>query len=150
MKELKRILYGEDSPEDIELTLAAFRECNLANAVDVVHDGQEVLDYLACSGSFAGRKPGLPVLVLLDLKMPRLDGIDVLRALKGDPRFRAVPVVMLTSSREERDLVESYRLGVNAYVVKPVDFHEFVNAVKELGVFWAVINESPPGSVRRA
>ncbi|HEY9595112.1 MAG TPA: response regulator [Spirochaetia bacterium] len=143
MSKLKRILYGEDSPDDVELTLAAFRECNLANKVDVARDGQEVMDYLNREGRYSTRESGLPVLVLLDLKMPKLDGIDVLKRLKGDPRFRSIPVVMLTSSREERDLVESYRLGVNAYVVKPIGLSDFIEAVKQLGMFWAVINEVP-------
>ncbi len=143
MNDLKRILYGEDNPNDVELTLAALAECNLANKVDVVRDGQEVLDYLACEGSFRARVRELPVLVLLDLKMPKLDGIDVLKRLKSEDRFRAIPVVILTSSREERDLVESYRLGVNAYVVKPIGLTEFIDAVKQLGIFWGILNEVP-------
>ncbi|MGO9411594.1 MAG: response regulator [Spirochaetia bacterium] len=143
MSDLKRILYAEDNPNDVELTLAALAECNLANKVDVVRDGQEVLEYLASEGAFSGRGGGLPILVLLDLKMPRVDGIEVLKRLKGDEKLRTIPVVMLTSSREEKDLVESYRLGVNAYVVKPIGFSEFIEAVKQLGVFWAIMNEVP-------
>lgn len=143
MNQLKRILYAEDNPNDVELTLTALAECNLANKVDVVRDGQEVMDYLVCEGAFRDRPPDPPVLVLLDLKMPKLDGIDVLKRLKSDGRFRTIPVVILTSSREERDLVESYRLGVNAYVVKPIGLSEFVEAVRELGVFWGILNEVP-------
>jgi CheY-like chemotaxis protein len=147
MKELGRILLAEDSAADVELTLAALAEHNLANEVVVVRDGAEALDYLLRRGAHANRTTGLPAVVLLDLKMPKVDGLEVLRALKGDAELRHVPVVMLTSSREEQDLVESYRLGVNAYVVKPVDFAQFQEAVKQLGMFWAVINEPPPGSV---
>jgi CheY-like chemotaxis protein len=147
MKELGRILLAEDSAADVELTLAALAEHNLANEVVVVRDGAEALDYLLRRGVHQDRTNGLPAVVLLDLKMPKLDGLEVLRALKGEPALRHVPVVMLTSSREEQDLVESYRLGVNAYVVKPVDFSQFQEAVKQLGMFWAVINEPPPGAV---
>ena len=146
MSTLKRILYAEDSPADVELTLAALGEHRLANEVVVVGDGAEALDYLLRRGAFAERERGNPAVVLLDLKMPRVDGLEVLRHLKADPELRTIPVVIMTSSREERDLVESYRLGVNAYVVKPVDFEQFVAAVKEVGMFWAVINEPPPGS----
>jgi CheY-like chemotaxis protein len=144
MNPLKRILYAEDSSADVELTLTALEEHHLANEVVVVNDGVEALDYLHRRGSFAGREPGNPAVVLLDLKMPRLDGLEVLRQVKSDPELRTIPVVIMTSSREERDLIESYRLGVNAYVVKPVDFDQFVTAVKEVGMFWAVINEPPP------
>jgi CheY-like chemotaxis protein len=147
MKELGRILLAEDSAADVELTLAALAEHNLANEVVVVRDGAEALDYLLRRGAYKDRTNGLPAVVLLDLKMPKLDGLEVLRTLKGHPELRHVPVVMLTSSREEQDLVESYRLGVNAYVVKPVDFSQFQEAVKQLGMFWAVINEPPPGAV---
>jgi len=150
MDRLKRILYAEDNPQDVELTLAALKECNLANSVDVVHDGKEVLDYLLHEGAFSGLERDPPILVLLDLKMPKLDGIEVLRRLKSDESLRAIPVVMMTSSREEKDLVESYRLGVNAYVVKPIDFTAFINAVKELGVFWAFVNEVPPVGMKVA
>ena len=147
---LKRILLAEDSPEDVELTMAALEEHRLANEVIVVGDGVEALDFLHRRGSFRDRAPGNPAVVLLDLKMPRLDGLEVLRDMKVDDRLRAIPVVMLTSSREESDIVESYQLGVNAYVVKPVVFQEFVDAVKNLGLFWAVLNEPPPGSSRKA
>ena len=144
MSALKRILYAEDSAADVELTLAALEEHHLANEVVVVGDGVEALDYLYRRGAFAAREAGNPAVVLLDLKMPRVDGLEVLRQVKSDPELRTIPVVIMTSSREERDLVESYRLGVNAYVVKPVDFEQFVAAVKEVGMFWAVVNEPPP------
>ncbi|HEV7500641.1 MAG TPA: response regulator, partial [Vicinamibacteria bacterium] len=146
MSALKRILYAEDSEADVELTLAALAEHNLANEVVAVSDGAEALDYLYRRGPFADREPGNPAVVLLDLKMPRVDGLEVLRKVKADPDLRAIPVVIMTSSREERDMVESYRLGVNAYVVKPVNFEQFAAAVREVGMFWAVINEPPPGS----
>jgi CheY-like chemotaxis protein len=149
MAELKRILLVEDSPNDIELTLAALEENHLANEVVVARDGEEALDYLHRGGIFKMRAPGNPAVVLLDLKLPKVDGMEVLRQLKSDPGLRTVPVVMLTSSREERDLLASYNLGVNAYVVKPVDFADFVQALSKLGLFWAVINEPPPGSVSR-
>jgi CheY-like chemotaxis protein len=144
MSGLRRILYAEDNPKDVELTLTALRECNLANEVDVVNDGQAVLDYLTFQGAYRMRAKEYPGLVLLDIKMPRVDGIEVLRRIKNDEKLRLIPVVMLSSSREERDLAESYKLGVNAYVVKPIDFEDFVRAVKELGIFWAIINEKPP------
>ena len=150
MSELKRVLIAEDDPNDAELTLAALAEHQLANEVILVRDGAEALDYLQRRGSFAGRPDSNPALVLLDIKMPKVDGIEVLRQMKADPKLRAIPVVILTSSREEQDLVESYELGVNAYVVKPVAFQEFVGAVKTLGLFWAVLNQPPPGSLRRA
>jgi CheY-like chemotaxis protein len=149
MTELKRILLAEDNPKDVELTLAALGEHNLANEVVVVRDGAEALDYLCQRGNFAMRTTGNPAVVLLDLKMPKVDGLEVLKTLKNDPKFKSIPVVMLTSSREEKDLVESYKMGVNAYVVKPIDFREFIKAVKELGVFWAIINEPPPSTVRK-
>jgi len=149
MSELGRILMVEDDPNDVELTLTALADYNLANEVVVTRDGAEALDYLYCRGSFAGRATDNPAVLLLDLKLPKVDGLQVLKQIKSDEKLRMIPVVVLTSSREERDMVASYRLGVNAYVVKPVDFHEFVNAIKELGVFWAVINQPPPGSVRR-
>lgn len=148
MSELKRILLVEDNPSDIELTLAALDEYKLANEVVVARDGAEAMDYLQRRGKFEGRAEGNPALVLLDIKMPKVDGLEVLRIIRSDDRLKMVPVVMLTSSHEEKDLVESYRLGTNAYVVKPVQFHEFVEAVRELGVFWGVINEPPPGSLR--
>jgi len=149
MADVKRILLVEDSPNDIELTLAALAENHLANEVVIARDGEEALDYLYRRGMFKLREPGQPAVVLLDLKLPKVDGLEVLAQLKADPALKVVPVVMLTSSHEERDLVRSYNLGVNAYVVKPVDFPEFVEAVKEVGLFWAVINELPPGSVPR-
>ncbi len=144
---LRRILLAEDDPNDVELTLTALKDHGIINRVDVVGDGAEALDYLLARGKYAGRNNGLPVVVLLDIKMPKLDGIEVLRQIKSDPILRVIPVVMLTSSREERDLMESYRLGVNGYVVKPVEFHAFVDAVTQLGVFWAAINEPPPARV---
>jgi CheY-like chemotaxis protein len=144
MKNLKRILLVEDDPMDIELALAALSEHNLANEVAVARDGVEALDYLYRRGSFARRPPGNPVVIMLDLKMPRMDGVQVLRQLKADEQMRLIPVVILTSSRESLDLEACYRLGVNAYVVKPVRFIEFVEAVKQTGVFWALINQSPP------
>ena len=150
MSEWKRILLAEDSANDVELTLAALAEYKLVNEVVVARDGAEALDYLQRQGKFEGRPRGNPAVVLLDLKMPKVDGLDVLRWLRTDERLRTTPVVVLTSSREERDIVESYQLGANAYVVKPVDFKEFIEAVKSLGLFWAVFNEPPPGSVRRS
>jgi CheY-like chemotaxis protein len=149
MPELGRILMVEDDANDVELTLTALAEYNLANEVVVTRDGAEALDYLHCRGRFAGRATDNPAVLLLDLKLPKVDGLQVLQQIRSDEKLRMIPVVVLTSSREERDMVASYRLGVNAYVVKPVDFHEFVNAIKELGVFWAVINQPPPGSIRR-
>jgi CheY-like chemotaxis protein len=143
MNGLGRILLAEDSLNDIELTKEALAAQKLANEIDVVRDGQEALDYLQRTGEYAGRSTDDPTVILLDLKLPRVDGLEVLRTVKGDPRLRHLPVVMLTSSREERDLVESYRLGVNAYVVKPVDFRQFVDAVREIGAFWAVLNHVP-------
>lgn len=148
MKPLNRILLVEDNLRDIDLTLAALEEHHLANTVEVARDGVEALDYLHRRGKFADRPPGLPVVVFLDIKMPRLDGLEVLRQMKSDPRFKSLPVVMLTSSKEEPDLAGCYALGVNAYVVKPVDFAQFADSVKQLGVFWAVLNEPPPGDPR--
>jgi len=145
MTDLKRIVLAEDNPHDVELTLAALAEINLANEVVVVRDGAETLDYLYRRNGFADRAPGNPVVLLLDLKMPKMDGLDVLKVLKADEALKTIPVVMLTSSREEQDLVRSYKLGVNAYVVKPVDFRAFIDAVRHLGAFWAVVNEPPPG-----
>jgi CheY-like chemotaxis protein len=146
MVEIRTILLAEDNPKDVELTLEALGDHNLANNVIVVRDGVETMDYLRCEGKYSQRKPGNPAVLLLDIKMPRMDGTEVLKAIRSDKTFRTLPVVMLTSSREEQDLIKSYELGVNAYVVKPVDFKEFIEAVKQLGVFWAVINEVPPGS----
>jgi CheY-like chemotaxis protein len=142
--ELKRILMAEDDPRDLELTLNALGESKLANQVAVVRDGEDALDYLYRRGTFSSRPRGNPVVVLLDLKMPKISGVEVLRQMKSDEQFRMIPVVILTSSREQPDLKECYQLGANAYVVKPVDFQQFLSAVKELGVFWAVINEPPP------
>ena len=149
MSTLGRILLVEDDPKDVELTLTALEEYNLANEVVVAKDGQEALDYLHGEGTFAGRSSENPAVLLLDLKLPKIDGLEVLRRVKSDDKFKLIPIVVLTSSHEEKDMVASYRHGVNAYVVKPVDFHEFVNAIRELGVFWAVINEPPPGSVKK-
>jgi len=149
MNELGRILIVEDDPKDVELTLTALEEYNLANEVVVTRDGEEALDYLFCRGNFKMRTSDNPAVLLLDLKLPKVDGLEVLQQIKSDEKLKMIPVVVLTSSREERDMVASYKLGVNAYVVKPVDFHEFVNAIKELGIFWAVINEPPPGSIRK-
>jgi CheY-like chemotaxis protein len=142
--DLKRILIAEDSPNDLELTLAALRQYNIANEIVTVRDGAEALDYLFRRGAYADRPGAAPCVVLLDLKMPKVDGLEVLRELKADPRLRMTPVVMLTSSREEADLVRSYALGVNGYVVKPVDFTEFVEAIRQVGAFWALVNEAPP------
>jgi CheY-like chemotaxis protein len=140
----KKVLLAEDSANDVELTLAALEEYHLANEVVVVRDGAEALDYLYRRGSFAGRSEQQPVLILLDLKMPKVDGLQVLRQVKNDPLLKNVPIVVLTSSREEQDIVEGYRLGTNAYVVKPVGFEKFVEVVKQLGLFWLLINEPPP------
>ncbi len=150
MIELRRILLVEDDPRDVDLTLAALAENNLANEVIVARDGQEALDYLRRQGAFKMRAEGHPAVVLLDLKLPKVDGLEVLAQIKGDSHLQSIPVVMLTSSRQEQDLVASYRTGVNAYVVKPIDFSEFQRSVKELGLFWAVINETPPGTVPRS
>ena len=141
------ILLAEDNPNDVELTLEALAQHHLANKVTVAHDGVEAMEYLRREGAFRDREPSDPAVVLLDIKMPRKDGLEVLREIRGDPALRRIPVVILTSSREERDLITSYDLGVNAYVVKPVDFPAFIEAVKELGVFWALINERPPNGV---
>src|ERR1700686_4864358 len=144
-----RILMVEDDPKDVELTLTALEEYNLANEVVVTRDGEEALDYLYRRSTFATRSNNNLAVLLLDLKLPKADGLEAVQQIKSDQQLRMIPVVVLTSSREERDMVASYSLGVNAYVVKPVDFHEFVNAIKELGVFWAVINEPPPGSMKK-
>lgn len=143
------ILFAEDNPHDVELTLAALGQHNLVNEVVSVGDGAAALDYLYCRGRYAGRVPGNPAIALLDLKMPKVDGLEVLRTIRGDEQLRTIPVVMLTSSREEQDLAQSYQLGVNAYVLKPVDFQAFVEAVKALGVFWAIHNQPPPGGLSR-
>ncbi len=144
MNTLRPILLVEDSLNDIELTLAALKQNHVANEVVVARHGGEALDYLYSRGTFANRPPGDPVVVFLDLKMPKVDGIEVLRQVKGDANLRTIPIVILTSSREEVDLVKTYQLGVNAYVVKPVGFDQFTDAIRQLGMFWAVLNEPPP------
>jgi CheY-like chemotaxis protein len=146
MDNLGRILMVEDDPKDVELTMMALEGHNLANEVVVTRDGEEALDYLYRRGKYTTRSSDHPAVILLDLKLPKIDGLEVLRQVKTDNSLKIIPVVVLTSSNEEKDLVSSYKLGVNAYVVKPVDFHEFVNAIKELGVFWAIINATPPAS----
>jgi len=148
MTDLRRIMLAEDNGNDVELTVMALRENRVINDIDIVRDGAEALDYLYKRNGYADRTSANPVLVLLDLKMPKVDGIEVLRQIKSDAILKSIPVVVLTSSREEQDLVRSYDFGVNAYVVKPVDFHEFIDAVKSLGGFWAVINETPQASLR--
>jgi len=149
--EKSQILLVEDDPRDLKLTLHALRQENLGNNIQVARDGEEALDYLFCRGPHAGRSFDQPPhLVLLDLKLPKIDGLEVLRAVKGDPRTQPIPVVILTSSREERDLVESYKLGVNAYIQKPVEFEAFRHAVKEVGLFWLVINQPPPADAFRS
>nr|NJM04624.1 response regulator [Desulfobacula sp.] len=144
MKDFKTILFVEDNPKDVELTLEALGEYKLANQVVVVNDGVAAMDYLRCRGNHAKRKPENPAVILLDIKLPRMDGLEVLRAIRSEDALKTIPVVMLTSSRETPDLKTSYALGANAYVVKPVSFKEFIDAVKHLGVFWALINEVPP------
>jgi CheY-like chemotaxis protein len=141
---VKRILLAEDSDRDAELTINALTQNNLVNEVERVRDGAEALGYLYRRGPFSGRPDGHPALVLLDLKMPKVDGLEVLHQIRSDPQLKLIPVVVMTSSSEEQDVVRSYQLGANAYVVKPVKFNEFVHAVKQIGVFWAVINEPPP------
>jgi CheY-like chemotaxis protein len=148
LKSIKNILLVEDDPKDVELTLTALDEHHLANRVAVVCDGAEALDYLYRQGKFKMRDGGDPILVLLDLKMPRVNGLEVLKNIKADEYLKIIPVVVLSSSRETPDLVECYKHGVNAYVVKPVDFSEFMKAVKQLGIFWAAINEPPPTAIR--
>jgi CheY-like chemotaxis protein len=147
MEELRTILLAEDNPKDVELTLEALSEHNLANHVIVVKDGVEAMEYLRCEGKYKLCKKGNPAVLLLDIKMPRMDGIEVLQAIRSDPALKTLPVVILTSSREEQDLIKSYELGVNAYVVKPIDFKDFIEAVKQIGIFWAIINEVPPERV---
>lgn len=149
MKTTNRVLLVDDSTRDTELALDALAEHNLTNEIVTLRDGADALDYLLCRGAFASRTGPQPTVVLLDLKMPKVDGIEVLRQMKADPALKRIPVVVMTSSREEKDLLDSYDLGVNAYVVKPVKFHEFVDAVKLVGGFWTLLNEPPPGSLRR-
>ena len=144
MNPLRPILLVEDNPKDLELTLAALRRCALANPIEVTRDGAEALDYMYARGNWLQRPSGDPAVVLLDLKLPKVDGLEVLERVKSDPALKQIPVVMLTSSREESDLVASYQLGVNAFVVKPVDVQAFLKAIQDLGVFWAVLNEPPP------
>jgi CheY-like chemotaxis protein len=146
MKELKRILLVEDNPKDVELTLEALKDCKLANHVSVVKDGVEALEYLRCEGQYAQRKNGNPSVILMDIKMPRMGGLEALKVIRSDNKLEFIPVVILTSSREEVDLEKSYELGTNAYIVKPVDFKEFIDAVKPLGIFWAILNEIPEES----
>jgi CheY-like chemotaxis protein len=145
MSELKSILLAEDNPQDAELIMEALTEHKLVNRVTVVKDGVEAMEYLQREGKYKGRTPDNPAVVVLDIKMPRMDGIEVLRAIRSDPTLKLIPVVMLTSSREEQDLIRSYELGSNAYVVKPVKFSDFIAAVKQLGIFWAILNELPRG-----
>jgi CheY-like chemotaxis protein len=145
---LKPILLVEDNPKDLELTLVALENTQLTNEVITLRDGAEALDYLFRRGQYQPRAEGNPAVILLDLKLPKVDGLQVLEQIRSDAALRSVPVVMLTSSREEKDLIRSYNLGVNAYVVKPVGFREFIEAISDLGVFWAVLNEPPPGSMR--
>ncbi|MEQ1515422.1 MAG: response regulator [Usitatibacteraceae bacterium] len=140
---VKRLLIVDDSADDVELTTSALKKFHFVNPVDVARDGVEALDYLYCRGHFASREPGNPALILLDIKMPRVGGLAVLKQVRNDPKLNMVPVVMLTSSREERDIVEGYELGANAYVVKPVDFEQFMTAVRDLGMFWLAVNELP-------
>ena len=149
MTTIGRILLVEDDPRDVELTMTALGDYNLSNEVVVASDGEEALDYLYSRGKYQRRSGENPAVLLLDLKLPKVDGLEVLKVVKSDEALRIIPIVVLTSSREEKDMVASYKLGVNAYVVKPVDFHEFVNAIKELGIFWAIINEPPPGSAKK-
>jgi DNA-binding response OmpR family regulator len=149
MNGLGRILLVEDDPRDVEMTMSALEDHNLANEVVVARDGQQALDYLYCQANYAGRASDNPAVMLLDLKLPKINGLEVLQKIRSDENLKMMPVVVLTSSQEETDMMRSYSLGVNAYVVKPVGFHEFINAVKELGVFWAIINQPPPGSIKK-
>jgi CheY-like chemotaxis protein len=149
MNSLKRILVVDDSPRDTELVLEALKTYHLANEILTLRDGAEALDYLYRRGEFTGRTNDQPAVILLDLKMPKMDGLEVVRQLKSDSQLKVIPVVVMTSSREEQDLVKSYQLGANAYVVKPVKFQEFVEAVRQIGGFWAVVNQPPPDSLRR-
>lgn len=146
--QLKPIVLVEDNPQDLELTLVALERARLANEVIILRDGAEAIEYLCCKGRWELREKGNPAVIMLDIKLPKRSGLEVLEFIKSDADFKKIPVVMLTSSREEPDLQRSYELGVNAYVVKPVSFTEFVKAVQELGGFWAILNEPPPGSIR--
>jgi CheY-like chemotaxis protein len=146
MANLAKILLVEDDPYDVELTLSALNENRIANGVVVARDGEEALDYLFRRGAYESREPGESAVVLLDLKLPKVSGMEVLESIKDDPQLRTLPVVVLTSSREEQDLVRSYDLGTNAYVVKPVDFQDFIEAVGQVGLFWVITNQPPPGS----
>jgi CheY-like chemotaxis protein len=146
MNTLHSLLLVEDNPNDVELTLSALKEARLANEIIVANDGEQALDYLMRRGKHAGRTTPNPAVILLDLKMPKVDGHEVLRQIRADTYLRLIPVVVLTSSREEKDLYSSYDKGANSYVVKPVDFEEFIGAISKLGVFWAVLNEPPPGA----
>lgn len=150
MSSLNRILLVEDSARDVELSLAALAECHLANEVTVIRDGADALDYLFRRGQFTNRPTENPAVILLDLKMPKVDGLEVLAQIKQSRELQMIPIVMLTSSQEEKDLVESYKRGVNAYIVKPIDFDQFVEAVKQLGLFWAILNQPPPGTARHS
>jgi CheY-like chemotaxis protein len=147
---LKPILLVEDDPRDLELALVALERSQLANEVIVVRDGEAALEYLQRQGAYADRAEGNPAVILLDLKLPKVNGLEVLQVVRSTEPLRSVPVVMLTSSHEETDVLRSYQLGVNAYVVKPVEFKQFVEAIADLGIFWAVLNEPPPGSLRTA
>ena len=150
MTELRSILLAEDNPNDVEMTLSGLAELRLANQVVVVRDGAEALDFLHSRGKYSSRNDGNPAVILLDLKMPKVDGLEVLSEVKSDEKLKAIPVVMLTSSAEESDLLKSYRLGVNAYVVKPLNYREFINAIKQVGGFWGVVNEPPPDLTHQA
>jgi CheY-like chemotaxis protein len=146
MGQLDRILYAEDSEDDIELTLAAFQESNLANPIDIVKDGAEALDYLFYRGDYSNRKKEAPCFILLDLKMPKLDGIEVLKEIRESENYKNIPVIILTSSKMESDVVKSYQLGANGFVIKPIEFINFVEVIKGLGYFWAVVN-TPPNKI---
>lgn len=145
--DMVEILLVEDNPHDVELTLRAFRQSKLANRIDVVRDGEEALAYLFRTGPYADRADGNPRVMLLDLKLPKIDGLEVLRRVRGDDQLRSLPVVVLTTSREDRDVVESYKLGVNSFIVKPVDFSQFTDVVQQLGLYWLVLNQPPVRSV---
>lgn len=144
MKNFKTILLVEDNPQDVELTILALKEYNLVNNIVSVGDGVEAMEYLQYEGIYKTRQKGNPAVILLDIKMPRMDGIETLEAIRKDEKLKTIPVVMLTSSREDPDLIRCYELGANAYVVKPVDFKDFMDAIKHIGFFWAILNEQPP------